>query len=49
MKYLNLDSIKKWHARTKDKCIICARVVTLISAPYILVVSLVILQSQSYY
>lgn len=49
MKYLNLDSVKKWHARTKDKCIICTKVLAYISAPYIMVVSLIMAQTHSYY
>lgn len=49
MKYLKLDSVKKWHKRAKGNCIICAKVLAYVSAPYIMVVSLMLAQSQSYY
>ena len=37
MKKLSLDSIKKWHADAKEKCIFCAHVAAFASMPYLLV------------
>ena len=46
MKYLNQDSIKKWHAEAKEKCIFCAHVAAFASVPYLLV-GLIIVQMSS--
>jgi hypothetical protein len=48
MKKLSLDSIKKWHADAKEKCIICARVAAFISVPYLLV-ALIVVQANGLY
>jgi hypothetical protein len=48
MKKLSLDSIKKWHAEAKDRCIVCAQIAAFLSIPYI-IIGLTVVQVSSVY